>query len=125
MPHLKIEGAGSQEQLFQKLELINVRDSTGVQKIRSYYLDRDCEIILAEALVADGGLPRNFFIEIRLRENVLTVRCLAVTDPEKTPAVKRLIVRLGLMALAITEGGTLGNTNLESEIDDLRSEGGV
>ena len=96
MPHVKIAGLRSADELFVQLLPFQTRDETGVQKVSSYFLEQGGKSILAEALVADGGLPRHFFISVNWRGEQATVRCLPATDPEKTAAVKRLIVRLAM-----------------------------
>ncbi len=119
MPHVKIRPALPLPELFEKLERMSLRDETGVQKIREYFLERGEARILAEGLVAEGGLPRIFFISIQDRDGELVIRCYESTDPEKTPAVKRLILRLGMAVQALTEGSELDPCNLEKEAGEL------
>ena len=121
MPHVKIAGTAPLAQLFGRLTVFEARDETGLRKISAYYLDQAAQQILAEAVVIEGGLPKNFFLQIKEREGMLVVRLLAATDPEKTPAVKRLVAQLGLRVAACAPGARVAGGNLEREIGELGS----
>jgi len=101
--------------LFDRLETFSRRDRSGVQKVLGYFMERGQGRILAEALVAEGGLPRRFFLSLQERAGATVVRCYEATDPEKTPAVKRLILHLGLALSELEENSELDPCNLESE----------
>jgi hypothetical protein len=124
MPHVKIAGALAPAALFERLRPFQARDESGVQKIESYFLEQEDKSILAEALVADGGLPRHFFISLRWRGDHLTLRCLPATDPEKTEAVKRLVARLALRVRDCCPGARLAGDSLPEQIAALAGESG-
>jgi len=121
MPHVKIRPPRPLPELLEVLEPLAARDETGVQKVRAYFLEKGGGTILAEALVAEGGLPRHFFLSIQEREKALVLRCYEATDPEKTAAVKRIIVRLGMEVRGRIEGAELDPCNLEKECAELGS----
>ncbi|MCP4546146.1 MAG: hypothetical protein GY835_06745 [bacterium] len=122
MPHVKIENSPDLDDLFRSLPTIDHRDDSGVQKVVTYFMEQNGEQILAEALVIDVGRPRRFFVSIKQRDGEVVVRCLQITDLEKTEGVKRLIARLGLAILALREGASLGNTNLADQIAAIRGK---
>ena len=127
MPHVKLKGAVDAAAILAGLEPYVERDETGVRKVLAYYLEKDGTAILAEALVAAAGLPRQFFLVLRLRPDGATLRCLPATDPpEKGPALRRLVAGLGMRILALAPGAALSSTNLAEEIAALggRTEGG-
>lgn len=122
MPHLKISPSPPLAELFGMLQPLSARDPSGVQKVLGFFIDREGTMILAEALVAEGGPPRHFFLCLTLREE-LVIRCYPSTDPEKTAAVKRLIVRFGMQVAAALPGVHMDPCNLATEFADL--SGGV
>ncbi|MDP6669447.1 MAG: hypothetical protein QF492_06040, partial [Candidatus Krumholzibacteria bacterium] len=81
---------------------------------------REEKQILAEGMVAEGGLPRYFFLSLQQKEGALLLRCLPSTDPEKTPGVKRLILRLGLTISELLSAG-VEPCNLEGEWEAFRT----
>ncbi len=119
MPHVKIRPGRPLPELFEALERFSHRDETGVQKVVEFFMERGEARILAEALVAEGGLPRHFFLSIQHREGAVILRCYESTDPEKTPAVKRLILRAGKAVLDLCEGSELDPCNLDKEAEEL------
>ena len=121
MPHLKLEPCPPLAELIGLLQPFSARDGAGVQKVLHFFMSREGTMILAEALVAEGGLPRHFFLSMTRREE-LVIRCYPPTDPEKTPAVKRLIARFGLQVAAARPGVRLDPCNLASEIEELSGE---
>jgi hypothetical protein len=124
MPHVKFQGAIDGRALIAKLEPFAERDETGVRKVLAYYLEKTGESLLAESLVAAEGLPQRFFLVLQLRADAATLRCLPTTDPEKSPALRRLVASLGLRILAAAPGVALGASNLEEEIAALGGPGG-
>jgi len=125
MPHVKIEGADSPEELFPRLPVFSERDETGVRKVIAYYRERDRESILAEAVVASGGLPLHFFVVLKWEGERVLVRPLPATSPEATDGVKRLVARLGLTVLGLSAGARIVSSNLRGEIAVLEGENGA
>ncbi len=119
MPHVKISTRLKLSDCFDRLESFSYRDETGVQKVAGYFMERGGGRILAEALVAEGGLPRHFFLSMQHRGGSVLVRCYEATDPEKSPAVKRLVLRMGMEIQALDEGAELDPCNLEKEAREL------
>jgi len=117
VPHVKLSPSPGLPELLPRLKPLSARDEHGVQKVQRFFMDPEGSLILAEALVAEGGLPRHFFLALSLRES-LVIRCYASTDPEKTPAVKRLIARFGIQ-LAAELGSELDPCNLAEEVGEL------
>jgi len=119
VPHVKIRPAAPLAELMERLEPLTFRDEAGVLKTLQFFMERGSGRILVEALVAEGGLPKVFFLSIAEREGALVLRCYGATDPEKTPAVKRLIARAGADLAARIEGSVLDTCNLDKECAEL------
>jgi len=123
MPHLKLEGLPGADAVLARLAPFTVKDETGVQKALAFYREREGRQILVEALVADGPRPRHFFVSLADRDGAWLLRCLPATDPEKTPAVKRLLVRLALRLRDAFPGAAVATTNLNEELAALDDGG--
>ena len=122
MPHVKVSTRLDLAECFERLDSFSHRDETGVQKIAGYFMERGGGRILAEALVAEGGLARHFFLSLQDREGQKLVRCYESTDPEKSPAVKRLVLRMGMAVQALDESSELDPCNLEKEARELAGD---
>lgn len=95
MPHVVVEGPVRLAEIGERFAEILDRDGDDVVKIRTVYLEPGGEEALFEALVVESGHRQQFFIQLRVREGRgATVRLLPLTDPEKTPGVKRAIARV-------------------------------
>jgi hypothetical protein len=90
--------------------------------VLAFYREREGRQILVEALVADGPRPRHFFVTLAARDAGWLLRCLPLTDPEKTPAVKRLLVRLALQIRDAFPGAVVTTTNLIEELAALAGD---
>jgi hypothetical protein len=51
-----------------------------------------------------------------LHEKAITVRLLPVTDPEKTPAVKKLMALVAAFTRTVYPGSRYGKTNLQEHL---------
>ncbi len=123
MPHLKITATRPLAELQAELAPFSERDELGVHKLLGSYLERDGEELLLELLVAEGTLlPRHFFASLKLREGQLLLRCLPLTDPEKTDGVRRALARLGRRILALCPAAELVSGTLLAELAALPAD---
>lgn len=91
MPHVVVEGPIDLEAIRQGFAPQLHRVGEDVVKIGALYMERDGREGLFDALVVESGHRQHFFIQLRPREDGVTVRLLPQTDPEKTPGVKRAL----------------------------------
>lgn len=94
MPHVVVEGPISLEALRRAFAPLFERWGDDVLKVRGFYLEQNGADALLETMVVESGHRQSFFIQLRPREDGLTVRLLPQTDPEKTDGVKRALARV-------------------------------
>jgi hypothetical protein len=111
VPHVIVEGAVTLGGLQRDHVAFTVREAGRVVKVDRFYLDAQGQAALLETLVVDGGHTQKFFIQLTAREGGVMVRLEPMTDPEKSPVVKRA---LALVARRIRAscGGRFGGTNI-------------
>ncbi|MCB1161065.1 MAG: hypothetical protein R3C71_04005 [Candidatus Krumholzibacteriia bacterium] len=118
MPHLRVEGGEpvAPAALHAALAPFTVRDETGVLRLMACYLEREGEDLLLELLAAESAKPQHFFAALRRRDGAWLLRCLPLTDPEKTPAVRRLLALAGLRVAACLPGSRALSEDLGPEL---------
>ncbi len=111
MPHVVLEGPVTINDCAERFEPFVVREDDLVVKADRFYREERGRAALVEILVVDRGHTQKFFIQISAKDGRLTVRLEPLTDPEKSPAVRRA---LALMAHRIREasGAEYGSTNI-------------
>lgn len=91
MPHIIIEGPASLEQFYRNFRPIEVREQPMIMKIKEVYLNPERARLLLECLVVEDRTPNNFYMVAAEKEGKISIHLDALTDPEKTDGVKRLI----------------------------------
>ena len=113
MPHVVLDDAPDLAAAVAALEPTVVRNGGEILKIIDLFMSRSGHSALVDCVAIENGHSQAFFVQLAQKERQLTVRLLPATDPEKTPAVKRL---MGLIAKRIQEriaGSHFGKTNLQ------------
>ena len=95
MPHVTIEGPASVERFYQHFTPINIREPDAILKIQEAYLDTAKMEVLLDCLVVEDRTPQAFYMRVLQKGGKITVHLDRLTDPEKTPGVKRLIALIG------------------------------
>lgn len=121
MPHVVIEAAGDLQALYQNFTQILQRTGGEILKIQEFYLSRSGKEALLEAVAIDQGTASNFFVQLKLHENAITVRLLPVTDPEKTPAVKKVMALVARFIRTVYPESRYGKTNLQEYLASIDS----
>lgn len=121
MPHVVIEAAGDLQALYQNFSPILRRTGGEILKVQEFYLSRSGKDALLEAIAIDQGAASNFFVQLKLHENAITVRLLPATDPEKTPAVKKVMALVAGFIRTVYPGSRYGKTNLQEYLATLDS----
>lgn len=121
MPHVVIEAAGDLQALYQNFAPILQRTGGEILKIQEFYLSRSGKDALLEAVAIDQGTASNFFVQLKLHENAITVRLLPVTDPEKTPAVKKVMALVARFIRTVYPKSRYGKTNLQEYLATIDS----
>ncbi len=121
MPHVVIEAAGDLQTLYQKFAPILQRTGGEILKIQEFYLSRSGKEALLEAVAIDQGIASNFFVQLKLHENAITVRLLPATDPEKTPAVKKVMALVAKFIRTVYPESRYGKTNLQEYLASIDS----
>ena len=113
MPHVVIEQAGDLQALYQNFTPILQRTGAEILKVQEFYLSRGGKDALLEAVAIDQGTASNFFVQLKLHDNAITVRLLPATDPEKTPAVKKVMALVARFIRTVYPESCYGKTNLQ------------
>ena len=121
MPHVVIEAAGDLQALYQNFTPILQRTGGEILKIQEFYLSRSGNDALLEAVAIDQGTASNFFVQLKLHENAITVRLLPATDPEKTPAVKKVMALVARFIRTVYPESRYGKTNLQEYLASIDS----
>ena len=117
MPHVVIEDAGDLQGLFQASTPIIQRAGTDILKVQECYLGRSGKEALLESIAIEQGVACNFFIQLKLHEKAITVRLLPATDPEKTPAVKKVMALVAGFIRRVYPESRYGKTNLQEYLE--------
>lgn len=121
MPHVVIEAAGDLQALYQNFAPILQRTGDEILKIQEFYLSRSGKDALLEAVAIDQGTASNFFVQLKLHENAITVRLLPATDPEKTPAVRKVMALVARFVRTVYPESRYGKTNLQEYLATIDS----
>ncbi|HYV85956.1 MAG TPA: hypothetical protein VFB49_08610 [Patescibacteria group bacterium] len=117
MPHVIVEGVLTLGGLQRDHVPFTEREGGRVVKVDRFYLDAPGRAALLETLVVDGGHTQKFFIQLTTREDGVMVRLEPMTDPEKSPAVKRALATVARRIRAAC-GGRFGGTNIAEFLDE-------
>ncbi len=112
MPHVVLEGRISLDECRRDLVPFIVRDGGFLAKGERLFRDGEDQTLLIETLVVDRGHTQKFFIQVARRPEGAIVRLEPLTDPEKTPGVRRA---LAVVAKRIRDrtGARYGRSNIE------------
>ena len=113
MPHVLIEEAGDLKGVYQAFTPIIQRAGTEILKVQECYLGRGGKEALLESVAIEQGVSCNFFIQLKQHDNTITVRLLPATDPEKTPAVKKVMALVAGFIRTVYPASRYGKTNLQ------------
>ena len=117
MPHVVIEEAGDLQGVYQAFTPIIQRAGSDILKIQEFYLVRSGKEALLESIAIEQGAAYNFFVQLKLHEKAITVRLLPATDPEKTPAVKKVMALVAGFIRKVYPGSRYGKTNLQEYLE--------
>jgi hypothetical protein len=101
VPHVIVEGTITLAGLQRDHVPFTEREGGRVVKVDRFYLDAPGRAALLETLV----------IQLTAREDGVMVRLEPMTDPEKSPAVKRALATIARRIRAAC-GGRFGGTNI-------------
>ena len=68
---------------------------------------------LLESVAIEQGAACNFFVQLKQHDKTITVRLLPATDPEKTPAVKKVMALVAGFIRMVYPASHYGKTNLQ------------
>jgi hypothetical protein len=117
MPHVVIEEAGDLQGVYQAFTPLIQRAGTDILKVREFYLARSGNEALLESITIEQGAVCNYFIQLKLHEKAITVRLLPATDPEKTPAVKKVMAMVAGFIRKVYPDSRYGKTNLQEYLE--------
>lgn len=112
MPHVVVEDAGDLQCLYQAFTPDKRREGSEILKVQELFLARSGKEALLESVAIEQGAACNFFVQLKFHEKAITVRLLPATDPEKTPAVKKVMALVAGFIRAVYPGSRYGKTNL-------------
>lgn len=113
MPHVVVEETGELQGLYQAFTPILHRSSEEILKVQEFYLSRSGKEALLDSVTIERGTACNFFVQLKLHDTAITVRLLPATDPEKTPAVKKVMGLVAAFIRTVYPGSRYGKTNLQ------------
>ena len=119
MPHVVIEEAGDLQPLFQNFVPILQRTGSEILKIQEFYLSTSGKDALLESVAIEQGASNYFFVQLKLHDRAITVRLLPATDPEKTPAVKKVMALVARFIRTVYPGSRYGKTNLQEYLEQM------
>lgn len=111
MPHILVEGTIALDDLARRHSPFAARVGNAVVKCERFYLEAGGKTALLETLVSDSGHTQRFFVRLQGRDDGVMVRLEPLTDPEKSPGVKRALALVASRVRAAC-GGRYGVTNL-------------
>jgi hypothetical protein len=117
MPHVVIEEAGDLQGLFQAFTPIVHRAGSEILKVQEFFLARSDKDALLDSVAIENGVACTFFVQLKLHEKAITVRLLPATDPEKTPAVKKVMALVAGFIRKVYPGSRFGKTNLQEYLE--------
>ena len=117
MPHVVIEEAGDLQGLFQAFTPIIHREGSEILKVQEFFLARSGKDALLDSVAIENGVACTFFVQLKLHEKAITVRLLPATDPEKTPAVKKVMALVAGFIRNVYPGSRYGKTNLQEYLE--------
>lgn len=117
MPHVVVEEAGELQGLFQAFAPMIHRSGNEILKVQEFYLSSSRKDALLESVTIERGAACAFFIQLKSHEKAITVRLLPATDPEKTPAVKKLMALVAGFIRKVYPGSRYGKTNLQEYLE--------
>jgi len=117
MPHVVVEEAGNLQGLYQAFAPILHRTGNDILKVQDFYLSRSGNDALLESVAIEQRAACTFFVQLKLHEIAITVRLLPATDPEKTPAVKKLMALIAGFIRKVYPGNRYGKTNLQEYLE--------
>ena len=113
MPHVVIEEAGDLQSIYLAFTPLIQRAGNDILKVREFYLARSGKEALLESVTIEQGAVCNYFVQLKLHEKAITVRLLPATDPEKTPAVKKVMAMVAGFIRKVYPDSRYGKTNLQ------------
>ena len=117
MPHVVIEETGDLQGLYQAFTPIIQRAGTEILKVQELYLGRSGKEALLESVAIEQGAACNFFVQLKQHDKTITVRLLPATDPEKTPAVKKVMAMVAGFIRKVYPDSRYGKTNLQEYLE--------
>lgn len=117
MPHIVVEESGDLQDLYQAFTPMVQRTGNEILKVQEFYLSRSGKDALLESVAIEQDAACTFFVQLKLHEKAITVRLLPATDPEKTPAVKKLMALVAGFIRKVYPGSRYGKTNLQEYIE--------
>jgi hypothetical protein len=121
MPHVVVEEAGDLQGLYQAFTPMVHRTENEILKVQEFYLSRSGKEALLESVAIEKGAASNFFVQLKLHEKAITVRLLPATDPEKTPAVKKVMALVAGFVRTVYPESHYGKTNLQEYLEPSTS----
>jgi hypothetical protein len=121
MPHVVVEEAGDLQGLYQAFTPMIHRTGNEILKVQELFLSRSGKEALLEPVAIEQGAACNFFVQLKLHEKAITVRLLPATDPEKTPAVKKVMALVAGFIRKVYPGSCYGKTNLSEYLEATTS----
>ena len=117
MPHVVIEEARDLQGIYQAFTPIVQRAGTEILKVQEFFLARNGKGALLESVAIENEVACTFFVQLKLHEKAITVRLLPATDPEKTPAVKKVMALVAAFIRRVYPGSRYGKTNLQEYLE--------
>ncbi len=117
MPHVVIEEAGDLQCLYDAFTPIIHRAGSEILKVQEFFLARSGKDALLDSVAIENGVAHTFFVQLKLHEKAITVRLLPATDPEKTPAVKKVMALVAGFIRNVYPGSHYGKTNLQEYLE--------
>lgn len=113
MPHVLVDGPVRTAEYAEAFKPSMEKMGEEIIRLLDVLLNRERNRALVETVVVESGRSVRFFIELRDRSGGVTVRLEPVTDPEKTPGVKRSVAIVAREVCSLSDACRYGRTNLD------------
>jgi len=118
MPHVVIEGPTRVSDYAQHFVPITQREGADLIKVERFYLHLKGHSALLETLVIEQGVSQKFYVILSDKgNNQLSVHLDPLTDPNKTPGVKKALALIAREIQALHPDNRFVRTNIQEFLD--------
>lgn len=116
MPHIILRGHADLAGVHSRFQAVRCDANGWIVKVQQCFLSATGRTLLLEGVAARSGFVQTFYILAEQKDDRVTLRIDPHTNVEKNEGVKRSLVLVRDLLLAITPSLELDNTNLHPDL---------